>query len=100
MLFSDEVELVALSWGENDYGHPVQIEVRRLVFANKRSVRQSEHYQAAIAGLRPELMFEVWTAEYEGETRLIYAGTEYQIGRTYARTDEKTELIVTGLVND
>lgn len=66
----------------------------RTVFANKKSVRQSEVYQASVVGLRPELMFEVRSIEFDDEERLIYNGKTYEIIRVYDN-GEITELIVT-----
>lgn len=55
----------------------------RQVFANKKSVRQSEYYQAATVGLRPELVFEIHGEDFEGEEMLRYNGKEYAIIRVY-----------------
>lgn len=100
MLWRDTVGLISLVPGQNEYGDPVMVEgPPRTVYANKRSIRQSEFYQAAQAGLRPEIMFEVRSAEYQGEPKLVYDGTTYRIIRTYDR-GEVTELICTGLVSD
>ena len=99
MLFRDVVKLVGTTWGEDEWGYPIEIPTRRQVFANRKSVRQSEFYQAAIAGLKPEIMFEVRTVEYRGEKSLEHEGTEYNIIRTYDKNGEITELICAGLVN-
>lgn len=66
----------------------------RSVYANKKSVKRAEFYQAMAAGLKPELVFEMHRMEYMDETRLKYNGKEYEIIRTY-EVGEKIELTVT-----
>ncbi|MDD3173360.1 MAG: phage head closure protein [Herbinix sp.] len=82
-------------------GEPVQSMVYREVFANKKSVRQSEFYQASVAGLKPELVFEIRSYEYENDKKLRYPsgvnGKVYDIIRTYDR-GEITELTVSSFV--
>ena len=66
------------------------------VYANKKSVRQSEAYQAAAVGLKPELMFEVRSIDYEQEERVEFNGKLYEILRVYDR-GEVTELTVSAM---
>ena len=101
MLWRDVIHLIAQVDGENEMGDPTTADGDpRQVYANKKSVRQSEFYQAAMVGLRPELMFEVRTVEYQGEPKLEYDGKEYRIIRTYEKDSETIELICAGLVSD
>lgn len=65
------------------------------VFANKKSVRQSEFYQAAGVGLKPELVFEIKSFEYSDNRYVKHEGKLYNILRTYVRNDIM-ELVVTG----
>lgn len=99
MLFKDVISLITVTTTENELGDTIEVSTERQVFADKQSVRQSEFYQAAATGLRPELMFVVRTIEYNGETRLKYNGKEYSIIRTYDKDGELTELICQGVVN-
>jgi SPP1 family predicted phage head-tail adaptor len=82
-------------------GEPVQSMVYHEVFANKKSVRQSEFYQASIAGLKPELVFEIRSFEYNNDKKLRYpsgdTGIVYDIIRTYDR-GEIIELTVSSFV--
>ncbi len=80
-----------------DYGEPIQSMVYRQVFANKKSVRQSEFYQAANVGLKPELIFEINSFEFNNDEKVKYQGKEYSIIRTYDK-GEVTELTVTSHV--
>ncbi|MBE6068844.1 MAG: phage head-tail adapter protein [Clostridium lundense] len=77
-----------------EYGEPIQSMVWREVFANKKSVRQSEFYQAANVGLKPEIIFEVHSFEFSNDEKVRYKGKEYSIIRAYEK-GEITELTVT-----
>ncbi len=98
MLYKDIVDLITVTSGENDMGDPIETEALKQVFANKKSIRQSEFYQAAQTGLKPELMFEVRYSDYNKEQKLKYNDITYQIIRTYTKNDEMIELICSGLV--
>lgn len=99
MLFNAVISLITVITTENELGDVIEETTERQVFADKQSVRQSEFYQAAATGLRPELMFVVRTIEYNGETKLKYNGKEYSIIRTYDKDGELTELVCQGVVN-
>lgn len=81
------------------YGEPIQSTAWTDIFANKRSVRQSEFYAASNLGLKPELMFEVHSHEFSGHTKLKHDNKEYEIIRAYDK-GEVTELTVAGQVGD
>jgi SPP1 family predicted phage head-tail adaptor len=99
MYFSDKIELIAITVTENSMGDMIETETKTEVFANKRSIRQSEFYQAAATGLRPEIMFEVWSEEYSNQPKLKYNNKLYTIIRAYDK-GEITELVCQGLVNN
>ena len=79
------------------HGEPIRAVTWTEVFANRKSVRQSEFYSAANVGLRPELMFEVRSAEYLNHEKLRYNSVEYSIVRVYDK-GETTELVVAAAV--
>lgn len=78
-------------------GEPLQSIEWRTVFANKKSVKQSEFYQAANVGLKPELVFEVHTFEFDNDEKVKFEGKEYTIIRTYNK-GKITELTVSAHV--
>lgn len=101
MLFRDVIILQGdITYTENEIGDHVETPGQiRQVFANKKSVRQTEFYQAHATGLKPELMFVVRSIEYNQEPKLSYEGKEYTIIRSYDKNGEITELVCTSLVN-
>jgi SPP1 family predicted phage head-tail adaptor len=98
MMWRDVVELIDQQASTNDIGDQVFAETSTTVFANKKSVRQSEFYQAFAHGLKPELMFEIRSIEYRNQPSLRYNSKEYTIIRAYSKNDEVTELVVSGIV--
>lgn len=72
------------------------------VYANKKSVKRSEFYQAQAAGFKPEKVFEVRTIEFNEDkhTHVKYNNVIYKILRSYEVDSEITELTLTGLANN
>ena len=74
----------------NEYGDTVKTYTSRNVFAEVKSISQSEFYQAEAVGLKPEIKFVIADfADYQGEKILNYTpfgsetGEDYTILRTY-----------------
>ncbi|MBS4538214.1 phage head closure protein [Clostridium sp. D2Q-11] len=80
------------------HGEVIQTLEWTTIFANKKSVRQSEFYEARNLGLKPELVFEVHSFEFNNNEKIRFPigvnGKEYDIIRAYDK-GEKTELTVT-----
>ena len=70
-------------------------EVTRKAYCTKKSVGQTEVYQAHAAGLNPELKLILAHAfEYKGEKLCEYKGERYKILRTYRTETDSIELTV------
>jgi SPP1 family predicted phage head-tail adaptor len=96
MLFRDVIDLVTVVEGKDADGFPADTEVvRKDIFANKKSVRSSEFYQASQSGYRLDLMFEIRSIDFENETYLVFNGKRYEIIRTYDK-GENIELVCQG----
>lgn len=93
MMWRDTLELITVSRVDDGGGGYTETETFRQVFANRKSIRQSEFYQAHMAGLQPEIMFEVRFAEYNEERKLRHNGRRYNIIRTYTKNEETIELV-------
>lgn len=95
-MWRDVIELGNLVEHE-EFGEVIENFIYRKVYANKQSIRQSEFYQGASVGLKPELLFEIRTVEFNNEEKLRYEGKEYMIVRTFNK-GETIELTVTSFV--
>ncbi|MCM3155004.1 phage head closure protein [Priestia megaterium] len=80
---------------QNEEGFPIPAkDTKRDVFANEKSIRGNEFYIASQSGYTLEVMFEVHSLDYEGESLVEYESKRYRVVRTYERKqDEITELI-------
>ena len=98
--WNDVVEFLEKVETKNGMGDVViSLELTTMAYANKKSVRQSEFYQAGANGLKPEKMFEVRTGEYNDEDYLRHSGKTYYIIRTFEKGDI-TEIVCEGWVNN
>jgi len=95
MMWRDVIHLVTLTStsSQDEYGGVVEKEHPRTIFANKKSARQSEFYQAMAVGLKPDIVFEIRNIDYEDEPRIQYEGITFYIIRTFSKNDEILELI-------
>lgn len=97
-MFDDKITLIAETDTVNEYGDTVTTETERTIFAQVKSISQSEFYQAQAVGLKPEVKFVISDfADYQGEKKLKYApfgGTEeiYTVLRTF-RTRYNLEIV-------
>lgn len=88
--------------GKDDYGDPVIKEIKtREIFAEQRSITQTEFYQAQTAGSKPEIKFAIPDyLEYNGQQYLIHENTRYKILRTYRKNNNELEITCYGGVRD
>lgn len=94
MPWSDVVYLVGLEEGTDDYGFPTIVESeKRQVFANKKSIRSSEYYQAKQSGIDLAFTFEIRSIDYSGEEFLYLSLDEEEEAHEIERTYEKGEFI-------
>ena len=98
MLWNDIAELITYVKSVDDIGDTVMVPDEREVFVNKKSIRQSEFYQALSTGLKPEIMLEVRSIDYEGEKDVKYNNKNYNIIRVFSKNEEITELICQAVI--
>lgn len=90
MNWSDVVQLISIVSGTDDDGFPVDdVEEKRQVFANRKSVKSSEYYAAKQSGTVLSYIFELRSVDYEGEEKLKHNDNSYEVERSY----EKGEFI-------
>jgi len=99
LLSNDVIEFVSSKSHINAAGDTIEVPEYRMVYANKKGINQSEFYQAAAVGLKPEVRWEIRALEYQGEEHIRYNGEMYKIIRTYEKNGEFIEIICSGVVN-
>ena len=94
MMWRDVIDLIPVVVIKISYGEEVEQDGLPVsVFANKKSVRQTEFYQALAAGMKPEIVFEVMVADYNEEPKVKYGDKYYRVIRTYSANGERLELV-------
>lgn len=97
-MYDNVITFVSEAKTVDEYGDSVVTETKRNVFAELKSIGQSEFYQAQAVGLKPEIKFVIADfLDYQNEQKILYApfnGTEeeYTVLRTY-RTGNSLELV-------
>lgn len=97
-MYNDVITLVSEINTVDEYGDMVVDRSERTVFAQLKSIGQSEFYQAQAVGLKPEIKFVLPDfLEYDNEKVVKYTafnGSEYEytVLRTY-RNNNELELV-------
>lgn len=86
---------------KNSIGEPIFNESEKEIYGIKKSVRQSEFYQAAAAGFKPEVVVEINSFEYSNEEICELEGQRFRVYRVYPiKNSERTELYLTELAGE
>jgi len=93
------IYLLSATITQDDIGNEIETLTERKVYANEFSVGSAEFYNAALTGLRPTKMFEVYTFEYASEQKLKHENITYDIIRTQGK-GEKTRLTCESVAAD
>ncbi len=99
-MFDAIAYLITETEAENDYGDVVTANSERMVYVNEKSIRQSEFYQAAAVGMKPELLLEMRKLDYKGEVKAKYEDRTYNIIRTFAKNRDYIELICQDIAHE
>lgn len=94
--WSSELQLLVVTEETNENGYTVEAEsLTDVIFGNKKSARSSEFYQAASVGKAVQVMFEVYTEDFNEDAKYVLSeGKQFEIVRTY-NIGEKTEIVCT-----
>lgn len=91
-----DYELTLIRPGEitqDDIGNQIPGDpVETVILCKLQSVGRTEFYNAAVAGLRPEMMFVIHGYEYNYEQSVRFDGVLYRVIRTYSTGFEELEL--------
>lgn len=84
----------------NSIGELINTENARNVFCIKKSVRQSEFFQAQANGFKVEIVLEMNSFEYENEEICLFEGEKFKIYRAFPIKNERIELYLTTVVGE
>lgn len=99
-MWGNVIYLITLTPRTNSIGDAVTTLTKRQVYAEKKTVRQFEVYQASSVGLCPELKFTIRISDYNNERHIEYNEVMYNIIRTYEKNEEFIELICQGTTHE
>lgn len=97
---NDVIELIEIKTSQNKIGDCIDTKSYTEIFAKRKSIKQSEFYQAQASGFKPEISFEINSFEYNNETRVRYNNKEYKVLRTYQVSVDRLEIVLEGVVNN
>jgi SPP1 family predicted phage head-tail adaptor len=92
MTYDHELTLITQIMIEDEIGNQIPVETKTIILCGLKSVGRTEFYNAALTGLKPELVFVVHGYEYNGEQVVEFEGAKYRVIRTYATGFEEIEL--------
>lgn len=80
---------------ENSLGEKFeQVTFGDYVFCDKKSIRMSEFYQAAITDYKPSITLTLKQTDYEGQKYIKFEDEIYTMIRTYAVGSEDIEVVL------
>lgn len=83
----DEITLISADYSKDELKQQRSTDRRRTVWCTIKSITRTEWRDAAIQGLKPELMAVTPSVNYSGELKAEYRGTRYSIYRTFLNQD-------------
>lgn len=88
MTLNDTINLISIESVEDADGYTTQTETLTEVRCDSsKGVTRSEFYEAYKAGISLSMAFEMWAADYAGETLLEHDGTRYKVERSFMQGD-------------
>lgn len=97
-MFSEVLELVELIPNIDENGFEVNTETKTEVFANKKSIRSNEFYEAQKLGYKLSVMFVIKPYEYNNQEYIYYENQKYKIERIYEKDTENLEIICSKVI--
>ncbi|HFI0500810.1 TPA: phage head closure protein [Streptococcus suis] len=81
--------------GKDKLKQNITEEVKTVLLCRKKSITRSEFYQANQAGIRPSLVVDIHSFEYDNQELAEFEGERYRILKTYPVDLETLELTMT-----
>ena len=85
----------------DSYGDVALTENRTKVYAQCKSISQTEFYQAQTSGLKPEIKFVLTTSrDYNGQEEVVFNNIRYKVLKTFIPSDDSIEITCYGGVRE
>ena len=95
-MWNHEITLIAKKIiGTDELKQNITEEVKTLLLCRKKSITRSEFYQANQAGIRPSLVVDIHSFEYDNQELAEFEGKRYRVIKTYPVDLETLELTMT-----
>lgn len=91
---NDVITLVSKTYQNDTYGIERETVSTSSIYCDVRSITQTEFYEGAKVGMKPEYRFDVFVWDYDGQPEVIYDGVTYTVYRTYQASPDVLELYV------
>lgn len=88
MRHKEVVYLLSYTTTYDALGNPITEPTEKMVYANEFSISNQDYFAAAQNGLKPTLELEIYSFEYDGETKLKKGDDEYHIMRANTKGDK------------
>lgn len=92
MIYADVITLIAETTTQDADGYQRTTETAAEVYANVKSVKRSEFYEALRSGITETIVFEIFAHDYDKQRLIDYGGTRYKVERVYQTTLDRVEL--------
>ncbi len=89
---NDVITLISKTYTRNAYGVEIPAETEHDIYCDVKSISQREFYAAGENGFKPELRFDVFAYDYNGEDLIEYNGNRYTVYRTFQSSNNVLEL--------
>ncbi|HFU4362842.1 TPA: phage head closure protein [Streptococcus suis] len=95
-MWNHEITLIAKRiTGKDKLKQNITEEDKTVLLCRKKSISRSEFYQANQAGIRPSLVVDIHSFEYDNQELAEFEGKRYRILKTYPVDLETLELTMT-----
>lgn len=89
-MFDNVATLYSAVETQDNVGNVIETLTGKQVFVKPRSVYSNDFYAAATTGLKPEVVLQLFFADYNGEKTVEYDGITYEVIRAYRRPESDT----------
>lgn len=85
---NEVISLVSIGTNKDDLMQDIEIETIQEVFAEKKSISQSEFFSAGQTDLKPTKCFVIYSDEYNDERFLLFENQRFNIYRTFEKGED------------